>query len=117
MLKNFKPDYNNIDYDNLIEFLTDFNLEVILKYKNTLNFGIYKLPKSEDDCKGILKKWCYLFRKKSKYFEDKLLKVVDEVIDDTNLDNSSYISKVGEKYILKYDISIERDVKINKILR
>ncbi len=117
LLENWNPDWNKVNWVNLIEFLTDFNLEILIKYKDQLNFNIYKIPTSEKECKNILKSWIYIFRKKSKYFEEKLLKIVDEVIDDTTLSKTSIIERDNNSWIIKYDKLVERDIKINKILR
>ena len=73
----------------------------------------------------LLKKWTILFKKKSKYFEKKLNKVVLEVITDSKLIESAYIdiddkilsSNITDKYVLKFDKYLLRESKINDILR
>jgi len=115
LLKNWKPDFNKVKYDKLIEFLDEFNSEIISKYPN-LNFNVYKIPNSYKECKKIIKDWIVLFRKKSKKFEEKLLKVIDEVSNDIELINNSTFENVDNKWVIKYDKSTLRNIRIDKLL-
>lgn len=115
LLKNWKPDWNKVDYNSLIKFLYEFNSLILNKYNN-LNFKIYKLPENSDDCKEIIKNWIYIFRKKSKYFEKKLLEMINVVILDINDNKNSYVDKINDKWIVKKYKSYIRELKINNIL-
>ena len=125
-LSSFDKNVYNVDYNEVLSFFTEFNTMVDGKYKNISNkFNLYKIPNNDNDCKELLKKWTILFKKKSKYFEKKLNKVVLEVITDSKLIESAYIdiddkilsSNITDKYVLKFDKYLLRESKINDILR
>ena len=115
LLKNWKPNFNGVKYDKLIEFLDEFNSEIISKYPN-LNFNIYKIPNSYKECKKIIKDWIILFRKKSKKFEEKLLRVIDEVSNDIELNSSSTFENIDNKWVIKNDKSTLRNIRIDELL-
>lgn len=114
LLQNWKPEFKNVNWINLIEFIDDFNSTVLNRYPN-LNFNIYKIPNSEEDCKKIINDWVKLFRKKSRYFESKLIKVVDEVIKDTKYNNNSTLVENSNKWSIEVDNFTKRDLKIESI--
>lgn len=111
-LINFSLDKYNIDYDKLLNYLIDVNT-LMNKKLNNLNFNIYKIPNNIKDCKVILKKWITLFKKKGMKFRSKLIKIIDEVINDVKMIDSAifYNNK------LKFDKLLERNSKILKLLR
>ena len=120
-LINFDYKTYNIDYSELFNFLVEFNTSISNKY-NKLNYNLYKIPNSKKDCIDIVKKWIQLFKKKGKYLQRKLIKIIDEVINDVNMTESAYIQfddtkNLSNKYVLKYDIFLERESKLNKLLR
>ncbi len=105
--KEYLSDYN-IDVD-ISEFLNDLSNEMLKKYDN--NFKIFK--------KNDTKYWIKLFKKKSKQFESKLLKIIYEVINDVNMLNSSYVDiddskNLSEKFITVYDNKLEEFSKLYK---
>jgi hypothetical protein len=116
-------DYNsyNINYPLLKHFLSELNTKMLLKFPN-MNFNLYKIPTSDKECLKILKDWDFLFKKKSKYFENKLIGLIEEVINDVKLINSTYIEddrsdKLSERFVTKYDVDLYRSSKIFKLLR
>lgn len=120
-LTTFDYKIKTIDYRELIKFFTELNTLVRSKFKE-INFNIYKIPNSEKECKEVLKGWIVLFRKKGKYFQHKLMKIIDEVINDVKMIESSYIQydeskRLSKKYIFKYDRFLERNSKLLKLLR
>lgn len=121
-LLNFNDKLYQIDYNEFLEFLIELNTLMNSKYKN-LNFNIYKIPNSTNDCKEIIKGWKSIFQKKGKDLQSKLLKIVEEVMADVKMIESSYMeldnSLIGTgktPYVLKFDKYLERESKINKIL-
>lgn len=111
-LLNF--DSKKLKYDDeLLNFFIELNIEVLKKYKN-LNFNIYKIPSKLQDAKKIVKSWNIIFKKKGNHFQEKLLKIVDEVINDVKLIESAHIDS---KYLLKFDKFLLRESNINKLLR
>lgn len=114
LLQNWKPEFQKVNWINLIEFIDDFNSTVLNRYPN-LNFNIYKIPNSQEDCKKIINDWVKLFRKKSRYFESKLIKVVDEVIKDIKYNNNSTLVENNNKWSIEVDNFTKRDLKIESI--
>ncbi len=119
-LNSFDYKKHKIDYNKLLEFFIEFNTMVLKKYKT--NFNIYKVPVTDRDCLIILKNWSRLFRQKSLYFEKKLIKVIDEVIDDVKMNESAYVyiddsKEFAQKYVTKFDKLLDRNYKINKLFR
>lgn len=114
LLQNWKPEFQKANWINLIEFIDDFNSTVLNRYPN-LNFNIYKIPNSQEDCKKIINDWVKLFRKKSRYFESKLIKVVDEVIKDIKYNNNSTLVENNNKWSIEVDNFTKRDLKIESI--
>lgn len=104
--KNYLNDFNVNDYKIdeylFLEFLNELSEKILSKYD--VNFKIFKRNDIND--------WLKLFKKKSKYFENKLLKLVDEVINDVKLIKTSYVDidktkKLSEQFITKYDTFLE----------
>jgi hypothetical protein len=112
MLSNFE--IKNVNYNNLFVFLKDFNSKVNEKQK--INNRIFQIPNNIKDSKSILKEWKILFKKKSKYFESKLIKVVDDVVFDVNMINNTKIDEFNNFEII-YPIELIRESKIRKVLR
>lgn len=111
----------DIDYNELSKFIVELNTSIKDKFNN-INFNIYRIPNSEKECRDILKAWSSLFKKKGIYFQSKLSKIIDEVINDVKMIESAHIEYnedniLSDKYILKYDIFLERNSKLLKILR
>lgn len=123
ILKKFDENNYEIDYDEFLIFLAELNSLMNDKFKD-LNFNIYNIPESFKDCKKIISGWKVIFLKKSNYFQSKLLKIIDEVISDVSMIESSYI-EIDESllnngkfpYVLKFEKYLERESKINKIIR
>jgi hypothetical protein len=63
-----------------------------------------------------LKEWKKLFVKKSKNFEEKLKKVVDDVIFDVNMIQRTTINEFDD-FRIEYPIELIRESKIRKLLR
>lgn len=110
MLTNLKTD--SINYQNLLNFFIEFNGLISNKFE--LNNKVFRIPNDTKNCKSILKEWLSIFNKKSKYFERKLLKVIDEVILDVNMLNNTSIK---ENFEIVYNKELYRDYRIRKILR
>ena len=108
--KNYK-----INYIELSRFLKELNREIggKLKNKDTTN-KVFRIPENNKECDIILKEWSFIFKKKSKYFEKKLIKVIDDVILDVKLINNTIINEKGE-FIRPKDLL--RQSKINKLIR
>jgi hypothetical protein len=123
ILKNFDEIRYNINYIEFLEFSKELN-SLMNKEITNLNFNIYNTPKSIKDCKKIIRGLKLIFHKKANYFQSKLLKIIDEVISDVSMIESCYI-EVDESllnqgkipYILKFEKYLERESKINKIIR
>lgn len=122
---NFINDNNSkIDYDNLFDFFSILN--PIMNRYSKQKFNLYNIPKDKNDCVKLIKEWKVLFKKKALYFQDKLIKLIDEVVNDINMINSAYVVE-NEKYELfvsegfrfntHFNTYLERKSKIFKILR
>lgn len=81
-IKNFNYKNYTIDYDKCEEFFIELNNKINSKVNK--KFNIYNIPNNVDDVKNIIKNYQIQFKKKSKHFENKLIKIVDEVILDIN---------------------------------
>ncbi|NPV13289.1 MAG: hypothetical protein HPY57_16130 [Ignavibacteria bacterium] len=79
-IKKFNYKDYNIDYNRCIEFFTEISTIVTPKLKQ--DFIIFNIPHNNKDITNILKKYKTLFNKKSKKFENKLIKIIEEVIFD-----------------------------------
>ena len=112
VLSNFEV--KGVNYNNLLLFLKDFNSKVNEKHK--VNNRIFRIPYDIKESKTILKEWIILFKKKSKYFEEKLIKVIDDVIFDVNMINNTKIDEFNNFKII-YPVDLIRESKIRKILR
>lgn len=113
-LKNWNIKYK-IDYELLLEFLIKLNNVILKKFK--LNNRIFRIPKDYKDCDKILKEWQVIFKKKSKYFEDKLLKVIDDVIIDVRLINNTIVKENNREFIKIKPKDFIRQSRINKLFR
>lgn len=81
-IKNFNYKNFNINFDKCKDFFIELNN--IINKKVIKHFKIYKIPNTESDIVEIIKNYQIQFKKKSKYFENKLYKIIDEVIIDIN---------------------------------
>jgi len=81
-IKNFNYKNYKIDFNKCEVFFTELNN--IVNKKLIKHFKIYEIPKSEKDIITILNNYQILFNKRTKYFENKLTKIIDEVILDIN---------------------------------
>lgn len=120
-LLNFDYNTYDINYDKLFKFFEKFNGSVIEKYPN-INFNLYKIPNSKKDINLLLKEWSRLFKKKGEYFHKKLSIIIEEVINDVNMINTATIEydeslNFSAKYVLTYDMFLERQSKIYKLIR
>jgi hypothetical protein len=113
-LKNWKVKHD-IDYNLLLAFLTELNTEISKKFE--LNNKVFRIPLNEKDCDLIIKEWLVIFKKKSKYFEDKLIKVIDDVIFDVTMINGSTIKIENVNFINIYKKDLLRESKLNKLDR
>lgn len=114
LLGSWNPDFKKVNWNNLIEFIDEFNSMVLDRYPD-INFNIYKIPNNEKDCRKIIKDWIKLFRKKSRYFESKLIKVIDEVIKDINYNKASTLVENNGRWTTEVSNSQKRSFKIDKI--
>jgi len=78
IMKNFNYKNYKIDYSRLIDFFIELN-SVIDANKI---FILFNIPKNIKDCDVILNKYQKLFYKKYIYLEEKLNKIIEEVIID-----------------------------------
>jgi len=85
-IKNFNFDNYKINKPLCITFFKEYNSLIRPRLKQ--KFKIFDIPESERDIDFILKNYKYLFDKKVKYFENKLLKLIPEVIEDAKRLNS-----------------------------
>lgn len=120
-MKEFNHKNYLIDYSELIMFLTELNRLMKEKFKY-INFNIYKIPNSQKDCRDIIKAWESIFKKKSIKFQSKMIKIIDEVINDVIMIESAYIEydinrNLSDRYVLKYNIFLERESKLKKLMR
>lgn len=102
-----KFEIKNVNYNNLFLFFTEFN---------TIINNIFRIPGNIKECKLILNEWKILFKKKSKYFEQKLIKVVDDVIFDVDMLNNTTIDEFSN-FKIEYPINLLRESKIRKLQR
>lgn len=96
-LNDFDANKYNIDQDKLNNFFDELIKEFS---KKSINFKLYN--------KNNLNYWTSLFKQKSKKYEQKLFKLIDEVINDVKMIQSAYVdiddTKIlSEKYITKFD--------------
>ena len=87
-IKNFDYNKYNINYDKCLEFFTELNQNIKPKLIN--KFNMFEIPKNNTDINNILKEYKKLFYKKSIYFENKLIKVIDEVVKDVKNINETW---------------------------
>jgi hypothetical protein len=96
-LRDFKTDNYDIDVERLSDFLRDLSQNILKKY--SINFNLYKNPSVGN--------WISLFRKKSRYFENKLMKLIDEVVNDIEMISTSYVDigdgNLSERYFTRFD--------------
>jgi hypothetical protein len=113
-----------IDYDNLINFFSLLNT-IMCNYSKQ-KFNLYNIPSNKSDCDKLLKEWKILFKNKAIYMQDKLIKLVDEIVNDVTMVKEAYGDIIYEKFISNpkcieyetiYDKNLERKSKIFKILR
>jgi len=109
-----KFEIKNVNYNNLFLFFKEFNS--IIHNKHKVNNNIFRIPNNIKDCKLILNEWKVLFKKKSKYFEQKLIKVVDDVIFDVDMLNITTIDEFSN-FKIDYPIDLLRESKIRKLQR
>lgn len=117
VLGDFNQSNYNINYILLDNCFKEINTQMNGKI-DKLNISLFK----DLDSKTLLKKWINNFKIKSKKFERKLLRIIPEVINDTNLINSKIIDideskELSDQFIIKYNIELDRNNKIYKILR
>lgn len=79
-IKNFKISDYDINYDICFNFFKEFNTKIQPKLKQ--EFNIFKIPETNKDIDIILKNYMIFFRKQSKKFENKLYKIIQEIIFD-----------------------------------
>jgi hypothetical protein len=96
-LNDFDANKYNIDQDKLKNFFDELIKEFS---KKSINFKLYN--------KNNLNYWTSLFKQKSKKYEQKLFKLIDEVINDVKMIQSAYVdiddTKIlSEKFITKFD--------------
>lgn len=115
LLENWKPKWEIVNFNNLINFLSEFNSDVLLRFKD-LNFNLYNIPKDEKEARRIIKDWSILFKKKSKIFKNKLIRVIDEVITDIDKRNNSDLRESRNGWLLVPNKSRERVKKIDRLL-
>ena len=125
LLKNFNFEILDINYLELKNFLIELNSNLKNKLP-TIKFNIYDIPKDKSDVIKILKKWTFLFKKKAYVYEEKLTKIILEVMNDTKMNRLSYKKEnidfyinngYGELYTLIEDNNLKRKSKIFKMLR
>ena len=104
----------NVNYNNLFLFFEKYNSSINEKY--SLNNKIFKIPANIKDSKIILKEYLRIFKKKSKKFEDKLIKVVDDVLFDVEMINKSTINEFSN-FEITYPVDLLRESKIRKLFR
>jgi hypothetical protein len=117
VLGNFNPSNYNINYTLLDSCFKEINTQMNGEIEK-LNISLFK----DLDSKTLLKKWINNFKIKSKKFERKLLRIIPEVINDINLINSKIIDideskELSDQFVIKYNIELDRNNKIYKILR
>ena len=105
---------NNVNYNNLFLFFENYNS--LINEKHSLNNKIFRVPTNIKDTKVILKEYLRIFKKKSKKFEDKLIKVVDDVLFDVEMINKSTINEFSN-FEITYPTDLLRESKIRKLLR
>lgn len=105
---------NNVNYNNLFLFFKKYNSLINERY--SLNNKIFRIPNDIKDTKVILKEYLQIFKKKSKKFEDKLIKVVDDVLFDVEMINKSTINEFSNFEII-YPTDLLRESKIRKLFR
>jgi predicted amidophosphoribosyltransferase len=79
-IKNFDYRDFDIDFDICRIFFEEYHTIVHKKLKK--DFKIFKIPTSDEDVNQIFNQYQKLFKKKSEKFQNKLLKIIYEVIDD-----------------------------------
>lgn len=87
-LQNFNFKNFNINYDKCIEFFKEYH--TYLKTISDKNFKLFKTPNNKEDIIILLDRYQKLFNKKSIYLENKISKLINEVINDVNILNESY---------------------------
>jgi predicted metal-dependent hydrolase len=105
---------NNVNYNNLFLFFENYNSSI--NKKHSLNNKIFRVPTNIKDTKVILKEYLRIFKKKSKKFEDKLIKVVDDVLFDVEMINKSTINEFSN-FEITYPTDLLRESKIRKLFR
>ena len=105
---------NNVNYNNLFLFFKNYNSSI--NEKHSLNNKIFRIPNNIKDTKVILKEYLQIFKKKSKKFEDKLIKVVDDVLFDVEMINKSTINEFSN-FEITYPTYLLRESKIRKLFR
>lgn len=105
---------NNVNYNNLFLFFKKYNSSI--NEKLSLNNKIFRVPTNIKDTKVILKEYLRIFKKKSKKFEDKLIKVVDDVLFDVEMINKSTINEFSN-FEITYPTDLLRESKIRKLFR
>jgi hypothetical protein len=105
---------NNVNYNNLFLFFENYNSLINERY--SLNNKIFRVPTNIKDTKVILKEYLRIFKKKSKKFEDKLIKVVDDVLFDVEMINKSTINEFSN-FEITYPTDLLRESKIRKLFR
>ncbi len=115
ILENWKPNWEIVNFNNLINFISEFNSYVLLRFKD-LNFNVYNIPKNGKEDRKIIKDWSILFKKKSKRFKNKLIRVIDEVINDIDKRKNSDLLESRNGWLLVPNKSRERVKKIDKLL-
>jgi hypothetical protein len=86
-IEDFKYTKYDIDFNRCKEFFIELNN--IVNKRSNKHFKIYNIPNDDKDIITILKNYQTQFKKKTKYFKEKLYKIVDEVILDINRLNNS----------------------------
>jgi hypothetical protein len=119
-LKNFNYNNYKINYELLKDFFIELN--TYIKKYSIKNFNIHTIPNSEKDCDFLLKKYKKYFNKKSKYMENKLIKLLKEVENDLKLIDSYHVvidetKNFSEKYVTIFDKNLKRKSKIFKFNR
>jgi hypothetical protein len=105
---------NNVNYNNLFLFFQKYNS--LINERHSLNNKIFRIPTNIKDSKIILKEYLRIFKKKSKKFEDKLVKVVDDVLFDVEMINKSTINEFSN-FEITYPVDLLRESKIRKLFR
>ena len=79
-IKEFNINNYDIDYEMCLKFFKEFN--TIIQPKLKQEFNIFKTPETHKDVDLILKEYIKFFNKQSKKFENKLKKIIQEVVFD-----------------------------------